>query len=363
MNLSKALMVSCAFVVVGFSQGKAQAQSACSSTYSPPATVEERRATGLFDGKVGQASFKNSGSSTVALTLYHPDAPSRPFATWNIKAEDYIFLGEGNYGSDWGIQMNNGAICILGKISDWKTSGNSQSYFLINPELLNSSNQSSASSGTFPSSPTLTRKQYFERGNERYGNGEYQGAIEDFYPWKNGEHSDEPHLELLIPEMFFNRGNAYYKLGKYSEAIENYKQAIQVARRRPFPEPYYNMSVAELALGNEDAAASAYEGLLKLYSPPPPEVLARADKYTLYLEDLEFSNLDEDIFPSLSRIRWGGIGIPAIPKSAINTALNSCPKAIKYAASRSKLVARLKEYEQADMALKVENGSCPSKLR
>jgi|GEM_PF-3109784 len=219
------------------------------------------------------------------------------------------------------------------------------------------------------SSPTLTRKQYFVRGNKRYQKGDYQGAVEDydFNTWRNAEiDSTIPNdTEFLLPEMSYNRGNAYYKQGKYLEAIRNYQEAVKAADLRPFPEAYYNMWIAKLALGDEEDAATVYESFLKVYTPPENIEDLIKNPSRPFLEDLEFSNLDGDILPILSETRWplGRTGTPGVAKSAINTALNSCPKAIKYAASRNKLVARLKEYKQADMALQVQNGICPSNLR
>ena len=361
MNLSKALLVPFAFVIVGFSQEKAhaQTQSACSSTYSPPATVEERRSAGLFDGKVGKAAFNNSGRSSVTLTLYHPAAPAGPFNTYTIEAGKFVYISEDNYGSDWGIQLNNGPICILGKVSDWKISDNNRPYFLVSADLLNTNTQPSASSGTLLPSSTLTREEYFRRGIERYRNGDYQGAVEDWNSADNGG------PQQLMCEVSYNRGNAYYKLGKYAEAVESYKKVSSSGPGAQFSEVYYNRAVAALALGDEEEAASAYTKMLEIYSLPEPKYRESLLKQSNpYLDDLEFSNLDGEIFPILPDSRWYDCSsdVPKVPKSGINTALNSCPKAQKNGALRKVLVDRLKKLKAEDMALQVQSGICPAKL-
>jgi hypothetical protein len=117
-----------------------KSQPNCSSTYNPPKTVEERRSQGWFDGRIARAAFKNTSkelsASIMTITLYHPDAPSQPFAVYSILPQELKFLSQDNYVSDWGIQLGEGPICLLGKVSIWKIDSNNRPYFLSTPESL-----------------------------------------------------------------------------------------------------------------------------------------------------------------------------------------------------------------------------------
>lgn len=91
---------------------------ACSSVYEPR---PYRPGTSGWTGRVGQIAFNNGTRSPVRVTLYHPDAPSRAFKSWNVSPGENLFLGGDNYGMDWGIQVNGSAICIVGLVSDWNS--------------------------------------------------------------------------------------------------------------------------------------------------------------------------------------------------------------------------------------------------
>ena len=90
---------------------------ACSSSYDPR---PYRPGTSGWTGQVGQIAFvNNKGGRPVKVTLYHPDAPGRAFKSWNVLPNQNIFLDDVVIGFDWGIQVDNSAICIVGKVSDW----------------------------------------------------------------------------------------------------------------------------------------------------------------------------------------------------------------------------------------------------
>lgn len=106
--------------------------SACSSTYDPR---PYRPGTSNWDGHVGKIAFNNGTNRIVKVTLYHPDAPNRQFGSWNIQPGANTFLGDNNYGMDWGIQVDNSNICILKLVSDFSNDSNG-AHFQTWPERL-----------------------------------------------------------------------------------------------------------------------------------------------------------------------------------------------------------------------------------
>jgi hypothetical protein len=88
----------------------------CSSTYDPQ---PYRPGTAGWTGRVGKIVFSNGTGIPVSVNLYHPDTPNRIFGTWTIQPGQNVYLGENNYGMDWGIKVNNSPICIVGLVSDW----------------------------------------------------------------------------------------------------------------------------------------------------------------------------------------------------------------------------------------------------
>ncbi|KAM3089851.1 tetratricopeptide repeat protein [Phormidesmis sp. 146-35] len=359
LNRSRFLVIPLFFFSISLIQEKANAESTCSSTYSPPATVEERRSAGLFDGKIGRAAFKNSGSDAITLTLYHPDAPANPFGKFTIEPGQFVYIGADNYGSDWGLQMNDGSICILGKVSDWIENSGNLPYFLVKKDLLNSSADSAFSS--------LTRKEYFMRGNENYREGDYKEALKDY---ESAENTPEPNQDsgfrgtYLLPEIFYNRGNTFYKLGSYEKAIEAYAKAIKTQFNQQFPEAYYNKSEVEFLLGRKDEAISDYESLLRLYTPPATQ--QELDFYKTSgqsIETLDLSNLDGDIFSILENVRWSSAGTRKGPKQPLKDVLGSCKKDIQNKKKKQALIKFLQNKIGSDEALNaassIEKGRCP----
>ena len=90
--------------------------SVCSPTYDPR---PYRPGTSGWTGRVGRIAFNNGTNSPVTVTLYHPDAPNRAFKSWTVQPGKNLFLGEDNYGMEWGIQADSSPICIVGKVSAW----------------------------------------------------------------------------------------------------------------------------------------------------------------------------------------------------------------------------------------------------
>jgi hypothetical protein len=108
---------------VGGGLVNSNASPACSSKYDPR---PYRPGTSRWNGRVGQIAFNNSTSTSVKVTLFHPDAPARAFKSWNVQPGQNLFLGGDNYGMDWGIQVDRSRICILGSVSDWNSFNGSQ---------------------------------------------------------------------------------------------------------------------------------------------------------------------------------------------------------------------------------------------
>jgi hypothetical protein len=345
-------------------QEKAVAESTCSPIYSPPAAVEERRIAGLFDGKIGKAAFNNSGSSTIMLTIYHPDAPTNSFGNTTIEPGEFIYIGTGNYGSDWGIQMNDGPICNLGKVSDWTIDSNTnQHYFQIQVELLGFNAESVSSN--------LTRDEYFTRGNENYRKRDYESALKDYESAEKASMPDQSdNGKYLEAEIFYNRGITFYRLGKYEQAIEEYGKAIQSKEYRQFPEAYYNRAEAEMALGQVDKAESDYRDLLELYNPAAnlytdPSIIEEL-KFSGFLDNLDFSKLDGEIFPILTGVRWRETTGPRDKPSEgqdVQSALSICRQSLRSSGNKQKSLLQqsikaLLRLKREDLARKVQDGRC-----
>ncbi len=90
-------------------------------TYDPSAY---RPGTSGWTSKIAKAAFYNGSSSAVTVSLYHPDTPSYVFNTWKVEPGQNLFLGTDYYGMDWGIQVNNSPVFILGRVSAWNQFNN-----------------------------------------------------------------------------------------------------------------------------------------------------------------------------------------------------------------------------------------------
>ncbi|EDN71508.1 conserved hypothetical protein, secreted [Beggiatoa sp. PS] len=100
---------------------RSQTQSGvCSFNYDP---TNYRPGTAEWDGHSGPIAFNNPTSSTVRVTLYHPDMPYWPYWTQDIPARGnyWVFYGI-SISMDWGIKVNGSPICIMKTVSDWKSS-------------------------------------------------------------------------------------------------------------------------------------------------------------------------------------------------------------------------------------------------
>ncbi|MGB7891086.1 MAG: hypothetical protein WCF82_04065 [Microcoleus sp.] len=86
-------------------------------TYDPSSF---RPGTRGWTGQIGRIAFINLTDKTLWVRLYHPDAPGNIFGTYQIAPGANNFLADAaNIGMDWGIQVNNSDIRIVGLVSDW----------------------------------------------------------------------------------------------------------------------------------------------------------------------------------------------------------------------------------------------------
>ncbi len=106
-----------ALVILTTYQTLAQAQS-CTPSYEP-GTVQQRTKSGLLDSRVGPIKVVNNTETATIISLYHPDAPKRVFKYWYAEPGQSYLLGTDNYSSDWGIQVDEGPICIVGRVASW----------------------------------------------------------------------------------------------------------------------------------------------------------------------------------------------------------------------------------------------------
>lgn len=106
-----------AIVLVPGQQARAQTPT-CGSSYSP-GTAQQRTQAGLLDGKIGPIKLVNNTETATIISLYHPDAPKRIFKYWYAEPGQSYLLGTDNYSSDWGIQVDEGPICFVGRVATW----------------------------------------------------------------------------------------------------------------------------------------------------------------------------------------------------------------------------------------------------
>jgi hypothetical protein len=121
MRILKLSSLTVAVLFACLNSQQAKAQSACSPIYAP-GSYQQRVDSGLFNGRVGRVRLVNNTDYSVVITLYHPDAPHQEFGFWVIEPRQSSFLDQNYYGSDWGIQLDEGEICIIGQVSNWNGS-------------------------------------------------------------------------------------------------------------------------------------------------------------------------------------------------------------------------------------------------
>lgn len=92
---------------------------------TPPACLERydpskyKPGTPGWTDKTAKIAFNNGGDKSLQVRLYHPDSPDRVFKNWTVEPGQNIFLDQKTYGMDWGIQVTDFPVCIVGKVSAW----------------------------------------------------------------------------------------------------------------------------------------------------------------------------------------------------------------------------------------------------
>ncbi len=64
---------------------------------------------------------------------------------------------------------------------------------------------------------------FFEEGNRRYQEGDYQGALESYLSIRDAGYESG--------ELYYNIGNTYFKLGNLGRSIVNYERALKLMPR------------------------------------------------------------------------------------------------------------------------------------
>lgn len=110
-------LLTVALVLLMIGSVRAQAPT-CAARYSP-GTQQQRLQTGLLDGRAGPIKVVNNTETAAIISLYHPDAPKQIFKYWYAEAGQSYLLGTDNYSGDWGIQIDEGPICFVGRVATW----------------------------------------------------------------------------------------------------------------------------------------------------------------------------------------------------------------------------------------------------
>ncbi|PSB24592.1 hypothetical protein [Stenomitos frigidus] len=115
--LTSAFLSTTALLLLSVYQPSAQAQN-CASSYEP-GTLQQRTKSGLLDSRIGPIKIVNNTQTATIVSLYHPDAPKRIFKYWYAEPGKSYLLGTDSYSSDWGIQVDEGPICLVGRVASW----------------------------------------------------------------------------------------------------------------------------------------------------------------------------------------------------------------------------------------------------
>lgn len=95
----------------------------------------------------------------------------------------------------------------------------------------------------------------YNRGNAKYDNGDYDGAIDDF--------TKAIEISPPFPVAYTNRGLAKEYRGDIKGAIHDYIKAIEINPRHA--DAYFNRSFAKLKTGDFDGAISDYRTVMEFW--------------------------------------------------------------------------------------------------
>ncbi|WMJ72116.1 tetratricopeptide repeat protein [Cytophagaceae bacterium ABcell3] len=99
-----------------------------------------------------------------------------------------------------------------------------------------------------------TSSEYFNDGNMKSNNGDYEGAIKDFTLAINKNPNDY--------ESYTNRGADYAAIGRYKEAISDYNKAVELNPSNIMA--YFNRGNLKSKLNDFNGAIEDYNQAIKL---------------------------------------------------------------------------------------------------
>jgi hypothetical protein len=113
------LALSLAFVVLTGCQAPPEVVIAC-RLYHP------HTAKSTFDGRVGAVRVRNGSNLPAQIKVYHPDGIGDIEMDWMVKPGGTISLtnpdgSDVSFGNDWGIQVNQSCIGLLGQVAEWSS--------------------------------------------------------------------------------------------------------------------------------------------------------------------------------------------------------------------------------------------------
>lgn len=119
-------------------------------------------------------------------------------------------------------------------------------------------------------------RDFVAQGNDKYKQGNYEGAIEDY--------TQAIRLNSDDAEAYFKRGNAYAKLKNHQRAIEDYTQAIRIAPNSDGA--YLNRGHAHFDLKDYQEAIEDYTQAIRL-NPDNAEIYFNRAKAHANLKDYQ----------------------------------------------------------------------------
>jgi tetratricopeptide (TPR) repeat protein len=113
------------------------------------------------------------------------------------------------------------------------------------------------------SKSALKAQAYFNRGNDRYDAGNYEGAVKDFNKAIDIDSKFiDKFMPRLLPKAHNHRANAKKKLGDYEGAIKDYDKSIELNPHSVWV--YYNRGELNIILGRYEEAIKDYDKVVRI---------------------------------------------------------------------------------------------------
>jgi len=122
-----------------------------------------------------------------------------------------------------------------------------------------------------------TAIQYFNRGNTKYNQGDYTGAIADY--------TKAIEIDPKSPSAYNNRGNVKCKLQDYTGAIADYTKAIEIDPK--FVEAYFNRGSTKDRLRDIAGAIEDYSKAIEISPDYDEAYWARGRVYNKSFKDFD----------------------------------------------------------------------------